>query len=407
MIDFPASPTVGQIFSAAGCSWRWSGTKWVANVGSGSGGGSTTTIGDLPPSTPALGSGWWDSTDGNLYLWYTDPSGPSQWVPATNLPGPVGPAGPPGVDGFGRSYIHNGLFNIQQRGLGPWTASLAYTADRWQQWFSGGSINTVINQHSDTARSQIGDEAAQYTLYTTFTGGAGASDGVTLSHLIEGVRRLAGKTVTVSFWAASNAGTPKLGISLDSIFGTGGSPSAVVVGVGQSVTISTTWSRYTLTFTLASASGKILGTNNNDRTSLNFWYSAGTSWATASGSVGVQSSGIALWGVQLEVGILATPLEKPDPRYDLANCQRFYQVLDNITIVSIVGAGSFNSSMTNISWPTRMRAVPTIVATHIGGSVSLGANTSGTTASMLLIYFAGSPTTGNYESFTVTASADL
>jgi hypothetical protein len=35
---------------------------------------------------------------------------------------------------------------------------------------------------------------------------------------------------------------------------------------------------------------------------------------------------MALWGIQLEIGSVATPLEKLDPRYDLANCQRFYQV---------------------------------------------------------------------------------
>ena len=30
MIDFPASPTPGQIFTAGTASWRWDGTKWLA-----------------------------------------------------------------------------------------------------------------------------------------------------------------------------------------------------------------------------------------------------------------------------------------------------------------------------------------------------------------------------------------
>ena len=30
MIDFPASPTTGQIFTSGPASWRWDGTKWVA-----------------------------------------------------------------------------------------------------------------------------------------------------------------------------------------------------------------------------------------------------------------------------------------------------------------------------------------------------------------------------------------
>ena len=30
MIDFPASPTTGQVFASGAASWRWDGTKWLA-----------------------------------------------------------------------------------------------------------------------------------------------------------------------------------------------------------------------------------------------------------------------------------------------------------------------------------------------------------------------------------------
>ena len=29
MIDFPASPTVGQVFTSGAQSWTWDGTKWL------------------------------------------------------------------------------------------------------------------------------------------------------------------------------------------------------------------------------------------------------------------------------------------------------------------------------------------------------------------------------------------
>ena len=29
MIDFPASPTIGEQFTAAGVTWVWDGTKWL------------------------------------------------------------------------------------------------------------------------------------------------------------------------------------------------------------------------------------------------------------------------------------------------------------------------------------------------------------------------------------------
>ena len=31
MIDFPANPTVGQVFTSGSQSWTWDGTKWVAS----------------------------------------------------------------------------------------------------------------------------------------------------------------------------------------------------------------------------------------------------------------------------------------------------------------------------------------------------------------------------------------
>ena len=33
MIDFPASPTLGQQFTAAGVTWTWDGTKWTKASG--------------------------------------------------------------------------------------------------------------------------------------------------------------------------------------------------------------------------------------------------------------------------------------------------------------------------------------------------------------------------------------
>lgn len=33
MIDFPSSPSTGQIFTSGSASWKWDGTKWVPNSG--------------------------------------------------------------------------------------------------------------------------------------------------------------------------------------------------------------------------------------------------------------------------------------------------------------------------------------------------------------------------------------
>src|SRR5208282_354029 len=37
----------------------------------------------------------------------------------------------PAIPDTGRNKLHNPLFRVQQRGLGPWTGAGNYTADRW------------------------------------------------------------------------------------------------------------------------------------------------------------------------------------------------------------------------------------------------------------------------------------
>jgi hypothetical protein len=364
MIDFPNSPTLGQIFSAAGANWRWDGVKWVYY----SAGGSSITVSDTPPVSPTAGSMWWDCVGGQLYIWYDDPSAdPGQWVAATNSPGPVGPQGVPGT----RNLLHNSMFNVAQRGAGAFVTSGVYTADRWQMVLSVSSLSITVVALADADRTGIGDEAAVSSLQSVVGGTAGAGDLAFFVQSIEGVRRTAAKTVTLSFYAKANAGTPKVGLNWAQGFGTGGSPSAQVNGSAQAVTLSTSWVRYTATFAIPSAAGKTLGTAANDSLAIYFWLSSGATNNTLAGGIGVQSFTLQIWGVQLEIGSVATALEKPDPRYDLANCQRFYQTV-------VCGARNYFSATPSSvsapsSWPT-MRATPTTALVTAG----INANTGGT-----------------------------
>ena len=169
----------------------------------------------------------------------------------------------------GRNLIHNALFSVAQRGVGPWTAFNVHTVDRW---ITNGVLDVISwSQYAvgDTGRAQIGDEEAGFAVFNTFTGNAGATAFNLLQQKIENVRRLAGRTATVSFWAASNAGTLKIGINLFQSFGTGGSPSAgvQVLATGAAVTVSSTWTRYSATITVPSIASKTLGTNNDHFTS--------------------------------------------------------------------------------------------------------------------------------------------
>jgi hypothetical protein len=306
----------------------------------------------------------------------------------------------------GRNQLHNALFNVQQRGAGPFTATNAYTADRWQLGVTGDSANITQAAIADAGRTAIGDDAASYALSNSFTGNAAAGSFNYIAQKIEGVRRLGGKTVTVSFWATAGAAGLRVGVSADQFFGTGGSPSATVHGTGTAVPITTTWARYSVTLALGSTIGKTRGTNGDDFTQLTFWYSAGSSNSVTSG-IGVQSGVINFWGMQLEVGALATPLEKLDPQIDLAKCQRFYQ---QGTAGGMAGYGS--ASMT-AAFPlvlqVSMRATPTVTT----GAATSYSNVTGVLVSYITpgeLYVTGTVSTlnpFNLGNVPWTASADL
>jgi len=249
------------------------------------------------------------------------------------------------------------MFNITQRGPGPFTTA-TYTVDRWLTGLNTDTVSVTQVAASDTDRAAIGDESVQNVLQNVFTGNAAAGAYNQLVQRLENIRWLAGKVMVLSFWAKANAGSPKLGINLLQNFGTGGSPSANVraFATGSSVTLGTTWAKYALTIAIPSIAGKTLGSNSNDFTQLEIWYSSGATNNAAAGNIGVQSGTIQLWGMQLEFGTIATALEMRQHTIEAALCQRFYQIIP-------FSIGGYNTAG-NAIWQTithlgSMRTTPT------------------------------------------------
>ena len=304
----------------------------------------------------------------------------------------------------GRNLLHNPLFNVVQRGAGPWTTFGNYTADRWQiMGAAPDTVSTTVGAISDAGRTAIGDEAATVALTTGFTG---TSTGVTyLAHKIEGIRRTAGKNVTVSFWAWAGSGTPRIAVNAAQVFGTGGAPSAGIFATAATVTLSTALTRYSVTIAMPSATGKTLGTNGDDYLQLTLFLNGGSN--ANAGGIGVQSGTISFWGVQLEIGSVATPLEKPDPQQDLAKCQRFYQV----GAFSYIGFGNVNSYCgQTLSLPVTMRAPPTVTPTYTNTSNSTAYSVQPTANTGSQLTIGTQVLAGTANAFlvgTFTASADF
>ena len=383
MYNFPDTPTLNQVVTGpGGIQYRWDGAKWVS--------------GNTPSSYLPLTGG---TVSGNLTVTGT-----------ATLPNAVAE---PALGNVGRSYIHNGVFNIWQRGAGPFGGN-AYNADRWTSGFvtTGGAVSIQRATAADADRAQVGDEAFVYSFQVGSTAGTGAGDATNIAQPIENVYRLSGKTVIVSFWAKALTAGLKIGIELYQNFGTGGSPSALVLAIGaQAVTLTTSWQRYVSSpIAIPSVAGKTVGTNGDHYTSLSLWFNAGANFASRASNIGFQTGTFGLYGIQLEVAqpgqTLPTPLDYGgSPQQQLAECQRFYSAGAVSLLATTAGASYYLATMVGL--PVTMRAQPTVGFTVTGNSNATGLLTGNTGASGFVFYCQSTAATLVNVSANWTASADL
>lgn len=285
-----------------------------------------------------------------------------------------------------RNKIINGNMGIAQRGTAAVTTSGSYgPADRWFTDIVGDTFSTTQGAFvsGDTLYDTGG---AQYYTQIAVTSVAGAGNYANFAQRIEDVRILAGQTVTVSFWAKAASGTPLIGLQLLQNFGTGGTPSAINEGVGQSQAITTTWTKYSKTFSITSLNGKTLGTTaNTNFTKLVFWLDAGSTYNTASGSIGQSSKTVSIAQVQLEIGPVATPFEQRPIGMELALCQRYYEKSYDIPIapgsISALGAVTWNCNTISstvfprsaASFAVNKRTTPSVTLYSTGSGSSAAA----------------------------------
>lgn len=340
----PASPWNGQVIfetdTLNALVYRTSTTSW--NILGGS------TVASAPPAGAGNGNFWWDSDNGKLYIYYNDGNS-SQWVSV--MPSQTT------VD-VSQNYLINGDFGINQRAFTSITSN-GYGFDRWVMYTSGGTTYTPQTFTPGTA-PVAGYEAINYARIVT-TGQTGVAAYTQFGQKVEDVRSLAGKTVTVSFWAKAASGTPKVAIELDNNFGTGGSPSTNTQIYAGQVTLTTSWARYSLTVTLPSISGKTIGTAaTTSYTQLNLWPSAGTDFNARTGSLGIQSNTFDFWGMQIEIGSIATSFRRNQPNIqaELAACQRYYWRSTGGNVYGQLGNGialASNAAVFMVKNPVTMR----------------------------------------------------
>jgi hypothetical protein len=208
----------------------------------------------------------------------------------------------------GKNYIINGNFDVWQRGTTQ--SSNGYGSDdRWHNSHNGTTKTVSRIACTDIERALFN---AAYIKRHTVSSVAGASNQCLMQQHIEDVTKLAGKTITISFWAKADS-NKNIAIELNQLFGTGGSPSAIVTSIGSTlVALTSTWQKKSITIKLPSIIGKTLGTDgvNTSSTVLLFWFDAGSSFLARTGGLTQQSGTFDIAQVQLEEGSIATNFEQ-------------------------------------------------------------------------------------------------
>jgi hypothetical protein len=258
---------------------------------------------------------------------------------------------PTNPTGF-RNRIINGGFDVWQRGTS--FSAAGFTADRWLIQTDGSGATRAISQQTFTPGNAItGHESIYHLRYNQSVAGSGATFNI-LDQRIEDVRTLAGQPITVSFWAKAAANTT-IDSSIQQSFGSGGSSEVSGLSSGT-LTVTTSWQRFTYTGTLASISGKTVGANSYAAFRINFPRNA--------------TFTVDIWGVQVERGSIATPFEQRPIGMELALCQRYF-----INIVEPSATTDFNiplvresatQGVATIFLPVTMRVRPSLVGSNIG-----------------------------------------
>jgi hypothetical protein len=316
-------------------------------------------------------------------------AGPNQRF-GTNNAGVLGYTPVPIISDF-RNKIINGDFNIWQYANSQ--TSSGYGSDnRWVNTHNG-STKTHSLQSFPPGQTVVPGQIGNFSR-TVVASVAGAGNYCFKQQRIEYVQTLQGRLATVTFWAKADA-AKNIAVEIIQLFGTGGSPSATVTGIGVTTcALTTAWQKFSYTVQIPSIAGMTLGTNGDHFLSILFWLDAGSTYNSRTNNLGQQSGTFDLSHVSLVDGDATHEDDPFSPRLigqEFALCQRYYQIIASVIGGYQPAAGSIWGPLT---YMTQMRVAPSATFSALSY-----ANCSG-------IVFGGSSPYGGYINASVTTGGN-
>ena len=255
----------------------------------------------------------------------------------------------------GKNAIINGDFGIAQRGtsINTATTTQAYTLDRLWVYSNGPAVTTSQQVTGDTTNLPNIQFCARLQRQSGQTSTSPAVWNMPIE--TKNSIRFIGQSVTLSFYARkSSSYTGQFGAYIFS--GTGTDQSGLGGYTGQATvastapSLTTTWTRYSVTGTVATTATEL-------RIEFNTGVYSGTAGA---------SDYFEITGVQLEAGSVATPFTTASGSIggELALCQRYYQRINATANYSRLTSIGYATSTTNVAMIvpfSQMRITPTAV----------------------------------------------
>jgi hypothetical protein len=400
--NFPNAPTVNQVYNPGGGLpvYRWDGEKWV----SGMAGVQALYVGDTAPVGAAPGSLWWNSANGQLYIYYADPNS-NQWVVVVSAPSAVK---------LLKNYVVNGAMMVSQENSSTaGTVAGYYPTDQFKYISNTTGVLSVAQVASVTPS---GSPNRLRATVTTADAAMTTNKYVFIQQGIEGLRvadlrmgTAAAKQITVSFGCKGPAGTYCIGL---------GNAAANRTYVGEftiAAAEANTDVLKSVTLTLDAA-----GTWAVDSTAgIYLWLTlmAGPTYQTPAGVwtagsflaspnqfnfMGTVGNVFELFDVGLYEGAIAPPFQVPDYASELALCKRYFETV----LVASYGLTAFipTQSIARVGlYYSPKRATPTFLVTAANVNVNCtagnvaGVSTSTNAISLTFVQFdvtvAGTPLT--------------
>ncbi len=265
----------------------------------------------------------------------------------------------------GRDYLINGNFRRWLRGTSQ-TVSGYGSHDRW--------FNNYRSSTMDCARGSFAPGQTvvpgypRFYVRTAWVPGPDNADSYAVKcQAIYDVTKLAGKQVTLTFWARASYERP-VPVEFYQNFGTGGNPSPVTSFLAATPIVGTEWARYSYTFVLPPLTGKILGSDDNSLTEFIFWLDGGTNFAARHGGMTRKPAGwIELAMVSLVDGDATKevlPVSFYDPEIENRRMDFYCQPLT--VNMRMVAAGGGHPMDISLNWPA-MRRSPDMIDLGTGG----------------------------------------